>query len=190
MKELVAFVINCVGNSNHIKKTISLFNCKYWLHNLDTNEHGSVFIEKIMNFISNSNLNELVIYGDRDPPWMNCYIKNLIVAINSFHKNIVLSLSNTENLFMFKDYKTSQLNQFYTAKQKYFNKISKNICDPLSSTKFYWSLLKTILHEKKVTCIPPSFHTNKYVTGFYSFFANQCSLISNNILTSELKLLW
>ena len=71
------------------------------------------------------------------------------------------------------------------------------MCDPLTSTKCYWSLLKTILNEKKVPCIPPIFHNNKYVTDFKekseifnSFFANQCSLIPNNsILPSELKLL-
>ena len=68
--------------------------------------------------------------------------------------------------------------------------------DPLTSTKCYWSLLKIILNGKKVPCIPPIFH-NKYVTEFKenreifnSFFANQCSLVSNNsILPSELKLL-
>ena len=71
------------------------------------------------------------------------------------------------------------------------------MCDPVTSTKCYWSLLKTILKGKKVPSIPPIFHNNKYVTDFKemseifnSFFANQCSLISNNsILLSELKLL-
>ena len=68
--------------------------------------------------------------------------------------------------------------------------------DPLTSTKCYWSLLKTILNEKKVPCIPPIFHNNKYVTDFKekseifnSFFANQCSLTPNNSISpSELKL--
>ena len=68
---------------------------------------------------------------------------------------------------------------------------------PTDSTKYYWSLLKTLLNEKKVPCIPPTFHNNKYVIDFKeksevfnSFFANQCSLIPNNsILPSELKLL-
>ena len=58
-------------------------------------------------------------------------------------------------------------------------------------------MLKTILNEKKVPCIPPIFHNNKYVTDFKeksevvnSFFANQWFLIPNNsILPSELKLL-
>ena len=99
--------------------------------------------------------------------------------------------------YCLKNLQSQLIQSIHTAKQKYFNKISKKACDPLTSTKCYWSLLKTILNEKKVPCIPPIFHNNKYVTDFKekseifnSFFANQCSLIPNNsILPSELKLL-
>ena len=83
------------------------------------------------------------------------------------------------NIVMFKNLQ-NQLNQsVHTAKQKCFNKISKKLCDPLTSTKFYWSLLKTILNGKKVPCVHPIFHNNKYVTDFKekneilkSFFAD------------------
>ena len=53
-----------------------------------------------------------------------------------------------------------------TAKQKYFNKISKKLCYPLTSSKCYWSLLKTVLNGKKAPCVPHVFHSNKYVTDF------------------------
>ena len=147
--------------------------------------------------MSNFVPNELITCDDRDPPWMNRYIKNLIAAINDFHKKFVLPSSNTGNLLMFKNLQNQLIQSIHTAKQRYFNKISKKLCDPLTSTKCYWSLLKTILNEKKVPCIPPIFHNNKYVTDFKekseifnSLFANQCSLIPNNsILPSELKLL-
>ena len=109
----------------------------------------------------------------------------------------VLPSSNIGNLLMFKNLQNQLIKSNHTAKQKYFNKISKKLCDPLTSTKCYWSLLKTILNGKKVPCISLIFHNNKYVTDFKeksevfnSFSANQCSLIPNNsILPSELKLL-
>ena len=41
-------------------------------------------------------LNELVTRDDRDPPRMNCYIKNLIVAIDE-------PFSNMNNCFMLKN---------------------------------------------------------------------------------------
>ena len=157
----------------------------------------SRFLFLIMNIMSNFVLNELITCDDRDPPWMNRYIKNLIAAINDFHKKFVLPSSNTGNLLMFKNLQNQLIQSIHTAKQRYFKKISKKLFDPLTSTKCYWSLLKTILNEKKVPCIPSIFHNNKYVTNFKekseifnSFFANQCSLIPNNsILPSELKLL-
>ena len=108
--------------------------------------------------MSNFVPNKLVTCDDRDPPWMNRYIKNLV---NDFHKKFVLPSSNNDNLFMFKNLQNRLIKSVHTAKQKYFNEISKKLCDQLTSTKCYWSLLKTILNGKKVPCIPPIFHNNK-----------------------------
>ena len=58
-----------------------------------------------MNIIFNFVLNELVTCDDRDPPWMDCYIKNLVVTINDFHKKFVLPSSNIGNLLIFKNLK-------------------------------------------------------------------------------------
>ena len=59
--------------------------------------------------------------------------------------------------------------------------------DPATSAKTYWSILKTLLNNKKNPCIPPLFHQGKYVTDFKkkaelfnSFFAKQCSIIQNS----------
>ena len=140
--------------------------------------------------MSNFVPNELVSCGDQDPPWMNRYIKNLIVAINNFHKKIVLPSSNIGNLLMFKNLQNQLIQSIHTAKQNYFNKISKKLCDLLNSAKCYWSLLKTILNGKKVPCIlfPPFFHNSKYVTNFKEK-SDQSSLTPNNsILPSGLTL--
>ena len=150
------------ANSDHIKRAINLLDWESLLNNLDVNEQVSAFNETTMNIMSNFVPNELITCDD--PPWMNRYIKNLIAAINDFHKKFVLPSSNTANLLMFKNLQNQLIQSIHTAKQKYFNKISKKLCDPLTSTKCYWSLLKTILNEKKVPCIHPIFH--KYVTDF------------------------
>ena len=69
---------------------------------------------------------------------------------------------------------------------KYYRKISKKLPDPSTSPKCYWTLLKTLLNGRKIPCIPPLFHDNKFITDFKekseifnSFFAKQCSLIDN-----------
>ena len=57
--------------------------------------------------------------------------------------------------------------------------------DPTTSSKAYWSILKTILN-KKIPCIPPIYYRNNYITDFKekaqifnNFFAKQCSLVEN-----------
>ena len=74
-----------------------------------------------------------------------------------------------------------------SCKSKYYENISKKLCSKAIAPKYYWSLLKTMLNDKKVPCIPPIFHDNKFVTDFSkkadlfnSFFAKQCSIIENN----------
>ena len=71
-------------------------------------------------------------------------------------------------------------------KQKHYSRLSKKLVDPMTSTKSYWSTLKMFLNNKKIPCIPPLKHQNKYVTDFKekaeifnSFFAEQCSLMNN-----------
>ena len=81
----------------------NLFDWESSLNNLDVNEQISVFNETIMNIMSNFVHNELIICDDQDPPWVNRYIKNLIAAINYFHKKFVLPSSYTGNLLMFKN---------------------------------------------------------------------------------------
>ena len=75
-------------------------------------------------------------------------------------------------------------NAIETAKQQYFAKIAKKLSDPNNS---YCSILKCFLTDKKVPCIPPIFHENRFIIDFRekaeffnSFFANQCSLVRNS----------
>ena len=62
-----------------------------------------------------------------------------------------------------------------------FSKISGKLNIPSTSMDCYWSLMKTLLNGKKVSCIPPI-----YVTDFKekcqllnSYFSNQCTLLKN-----------
>ena len=72
--------------------------------------------------------------------------------------------------------------------------MSNRLADPLTSSKTYRSILKTFLNNKKIPCIPPLFHENKFITDFKEkaelfnhFFVNQCSLLSNNsVLPTDL----
>ena len=58
--------------------------------------------------------------------------------------------------------------------------------DSTTSPKAYWSILKKILNNKKIPCIPPINHNNNYITDFNekaqifnNFFAKQCTLVES-----------
>ena len=78
-------------------------------------------------------------------------------------------------------------------KKKILFKGSKQILDPSTSPKTYWSILKTFLNNKKIPDIPPIFHDNKFITDFKqkaeifnSHFSKQCTpLINNSKIPSE-----
>ena len=151
-----------------------------------------LFNRTIKNILSNHIPYEIIICDDRDPPWINNRAKELINEKNDtfqcyLHSNKDLKLFNKV------EYLQNELKTLIEAnKEKYYSRISKIMMNPLTSTKTYWSILKSFLKNKKIPCIRPLFHQNRYISKyrdkaelFNNFFANQCSLIKiSNVLPS------
>ena len=83
-------------------------------------------------------------------------------------------------------------NAIEVSKLNYYSRITYTLAHIQKNAKVYWTLLKRFFNYKKIPRIPPLFHGTEYVTDlkkkaelFNSFFARQCSLISNS---SELPL--
>ena len=118
---------------------------------------------------------------------MNKEIKQLIEQKNQFYKRFIRGY---KTLFYINQLKVLQEELgFLTEKSKnnYHSKLSQKLSNKATSSKAYWSILKTFLNDKKIPCIPPVFHDNKFVIDFRekaelfnTFFAEQCSLPKNN----------
>ena len=72
------------------------------------------------------------------------------------------------------------------SKQKHYYRMTSKLTNAEKSSKAYWSILKSFLNNKKIPLIPPLFDENCFITNFEqkaeifnSFFADQCSLMSN-----------
>ena len=72
------------ANSDHIKRVIDICDCESALNYIDANDQVSVFNSTILNIVSNFISDETITCDDRDPPWMNSFIKNLIRAKDNF----------------------------------------------------------------------------------------------------------
>ena len=94
------------------------------------------------NILSNYVPHETFTCHDRDPPWINNKIKQLIQEINNTYRLYILS---NENLQIFEKVKYLQ-NQLKllteSKKERYYLPISKKLMDQTTSAKTYWSILK------------------------------------------------
>ena len=77
------------ANSDHIKRAVDLFNCESALIDLDVNEQVFVSNDAITNIMSNFLPNKIISFENRDSPWMNCHIKNLIFYKTNFYTTFI-----------------------------------------------------------------------------------------------------
>ena len=175
------------ANTELIRRAIDQFDWVRALSNVNVDEKVYFFTKTLLNIIQNFIPHETVICDDRDPPWINKEIKKLMVEKNLAFKSYCYS---NKSMFLFEKFKALQYQLNISIEEsieKYYTKLSSRLADPLTSPKTYWSILKTFLNNKKISCIPPLFHENKFITDFKEkaelfnhFFVNQCSLLSNN----------
>ena len=93
------------ANFDHIKRAVDLFDWESALTDLDVNEQVSIFNNTITNITSNVVPNEIIICDDRDPPWMNRHIKNLILYKANFYKTFARGKNSMFHLLTFHNLK-------------------------------------------------------------------------------------
>ena len=102
-----------LANVDLIQRAIEQFSWEKSFRNLNINEMVFLFNKTIKNIFSNFIPNETVTCDDRDPPWINTNIKQLIQENNDIYRGYIL---NDKNLQIFH-------------KVKYLQKQLKNVID-------------------------------------------------------------
>ena len=74
------------ANVEGIKKSIESVNWEVMFNNKSVHKQVSIFNEILMNIFSNFTPNKLVTFDDRDPPWMNDFVKSKIKWKNQLYK--------------------------------------------------------------------------------------------------------
>ena len=71
-----------------------------------------------------------------------------------------------------------------SSKQSYYKRVFEKLLSVSTSSKCYWSLLKRMLNDKKISVIPPLFHNSNFISNstekselFNEHFSGKCSLI-------------
>ena len=119
----------------------------------------------IKNILSNYIPHKTITCDDRDPSWITNKFKQLIQEINSTYGSNILCDKNPQILKKVKYLQKKLKLLTESNKEKYYLRISKKLMESMTSAKNYWLILKSFLN-KKIPCIPPLFHQNKYVADF------------------------
>ena len=154
------------ANSDHIKRAIGIFDWESALNYIDANDQVSVFNSTILNIISNFIPSETITCDDRDHPWMNSFIKNLIRAKDNFYKKFVRKSNDMYHHYAFKNFQNHLNQSIQMAKQNSVNKIAQRLGDANTSSNCYWSLLKTLLNGKKFLVFPLYFMLTNILLTF------------------------
>ena len=174
------------ANVDHIRKAINEFPWERSFENNSVNEKVNISNVTIKNTLSNYIRHETIMCDDRDPLWINKNIKQLILEKNQAYKSYLRSNKSFQFLNQFKFLQTKFSSLIEESKEKYYVRLSKKLLDPQTSPKSYLSILKTFLNNKKIPCIPPLLHQDKFIIDFKdkaemlnNFFADQCCILRN-----------
>ena len=110
--------------------------------NNSVNEKVNIFNTTITNILSNYIPHEKITCDDRDPPWINKNIKQLILEKNQAYKSYLWSKKFLQFLNHFRFLQTKLNSLIEESKEKYYVRLSKKVLDPQTSPKSYLSILK------------------------------------------------
>ena len=137
-----------------------------------------------MNIFSKVTPNKLVTFDDRDPPWLNDFVKGKIKQKNKLYKIYSKNGYKCNDHLRLKDV-TVLVSQVIA--KDYHNIIALNLNNPKTSSKAYWSVLKTFYNGKKIPVIPPLLIKNELISDFkmkanhfHSFVPSHCTSLNNN----------
>ena len=153
----------------------------------NVHEQVDIFDQTVMNIIINYRPNQFTTIDNKDPPWMNEYIKGKImdkkVACKSFNRN-----NKSYDAYLKLQIVSTVLSEMILKrKEDYDRQLSDKLSDPKMSVKAYWAILKTLYNGKKIPLIPPTLVNNKLISNskekanhFNASFASQCTPVSND----------
>ena len=97
----------------------------------------SLFNKIIKNILSNYIPHERITCDDKDPPWFNKNIKQLIQEKNNTYKSYILSHKNHQIFYGVKSLQNRLKCSIASNKEKYYLRISKKLMDPVPSANTY-----------------------------------------------------
>ena len=164
-----------------IKSQIANVQWEHLFTNRPLDEMVNIFTDTFLNIISSNIPNKIITVDDRHAPWVTPNLKNLLRKNRKIYSDWNKNGRNQSCYIRVKQHQEKAKNAIVDAKNRFYDNLSKKICDPTTGQKTFWSAYKRLSNKKKITNIPPLFENGKYISNFKdkasifnNYFAMQC----------------
>ena len=124
------------------------------------------FTKTVLEIIKSTIPNKIITCNDKDPPWTTPEVKTAIKRKHRVYKKYVARGRRDDELDYMKMIRNDNNHLISRAKESYFEKLGKKLCDPSIGIKSYWMTIKKILNKSETSVIPPLFVNGVFVTNF------------------------
>ena len=171
-----------------INRAIEIFDWGNSFKGKNVHEQVHFFNKTILNIFHNYIPNKTILCNDKDPPWFNNEIRKILTKKNEIFKQYIANGKSQKTGYEWLQLISSSLTEsIRSTKEKFYYKLSTKLADPSTSSKTYWSILKTFVNGKKVPITPLLLVNDKLVPNFLEkaylfniFFSKQCQPLQNN----------
>ena len=108
--------------------------------------------------------NRFITCDGRGLHWVNDSIKNEIKWKNSIYKNYKRNGKKTEDYKLLTKVVSEVSKLIEKSKAEYYYRLCKQLNDPSTSAKSYWTIFKTFCNKRKFPLVPPSLINSIFVT--------------------------
>ena len=153
--------------TNSIRTALKKVNWEFLFQNKNVHEQVLILNKTLLNVFSNYVPNKIVTFNDKDSPSKTQYLKSQINWHNNVYQEYHRKWNHSANGFIFLENVISEVSDLiFNRKNVYYNQLAQKLNDPKTSSKTYWSILKTFYDGKKVPLIPSLFIKNKLEPDF------------------------
>ena len=170
-----------------INRAIDIFDWVNSFKGKNVHEQVHFFNKTILNIFHNYIPNKTILCNDKDPPWFNNEIRRILNKKNQIFEQYIANGKSQTDYERLKLTCNSLTETIRSSKEKLYYKLSTKLANPSTSSKTYWSILKTFINGKKIPIIPPLLVNDKFITNFLEkanlfneFFSKQCQPLQNN----------
>ena len=170
-----------------IQTDLSAIDWNSLFHDKSADDCVRLFNRIILAIFSLSIPNKTCTFNDKDAPWVTPEVKAAIRKNHRTFKKWKDRGKQPAGKLHVQETQLATNDIIAKAKSVYLDRLSRKLTDPSSSPNIFWSSMRRLLNNKKITNIPPLQEGSSFVTNFQekaslfnSYFAEQCTPLQNS----------